>query len=138
MAGPPKELHRLVRLSGMLKPGVLLSLKVAAGDSVRRGQILAVLDSKDNIASPSDGKIARVLVQEGSKVSLGSRLLTIVEENTRGFRFGEHTPGGYTSFADIPEQYLPDQLGGPEVDVVNMGGAPEEGGNGWHLLLQKH
>lgn len=62
-------------------PGAVLEVKVAAGDSVREGQVVAVLEAmkmENEILAPCDGKVQAVHVHAGSAVSLGDPLLEIV------------------------------------------------------------
>lgn len=59
-------------------PGTILSINVAPGDRVTRGQVLLILEAmkmKNSIKSPYDGVIAEVLAQPGRAVSYGSVLL---------------------------------------------------------------
>jgi biotin carboxyl carrier protein len=59
-------------------PGTILSLSVAPGEAVSRGQVLLILEAmkmKNAIKSPCDGVIAEVLAQPGQAVGYGSILL---------------------------------------------------------------
>ena len=59
-------------------PGVILEVKVKAGDAVERGQPVAVLDAMkmhNTIASPQSGVVAEVLVAAGQTVDHGELIL---------------------------------------------------------------
>lgn len=59
-------------------PGVILEVKVKAGDAVERGQPVAVLDAMkmhNTIASPQTGVVAEVLVAAGQTVDHGEAIL---------------------------------------------------------------
>ena len=59
-------------------PGVILEVKVKAGDPVERGQPVAVLDAMkmhNTIASPQTGVVAEVLVAAGQTVDHGELIL---------------------------------------------------------------
>ena len=59
-------------------PGTLLSVEVKPGDTITRGQTVAVLEAmkmKNAIKSPHDGVVDQVLVQAGQTVNYGDTLL---------------------------------------------------------------
>lgn len=59
-------------------PGTILSVEVASGAGVQRGQVLVVLEAmkmKNPIRSPVDGVVAAVLIQVGQVVAYGDVLL---------------------------------------------------------------
>mgnify|MGYP000947870608 FL=1 len=59
-------------------PGVILEVKVKAGDAVERGQPVAVLDAMkmhNTIASPQTGVVAELLVAAGQTVDHGELIL---------------------------------------------------------------
>ena len=61
-------------------PGTILSINVAAGDTVKRGQVLMVLEAmkmENEIMCPCDGKIASVNTSKGSSVESGTLLCVI-------------------------------------------------------------
>lgn len=61
-------------------PGTILSLNVAAGDSVKKGQILMILEAmkmENEILSPRDGKIASLSTTKGAAVEAGTLLCVI-------------------------------------------------------------
>ena len=61
-------------------PGTILSINVAAGDAVKRGQVLMVLEAmkmENEIMCPCDGKIASVNTSKGASVESGTLLCVI-------------------------------------------------------------
>ena len=61
-------------------PGKVVSFAVKAGDRVKRGQALAVLDAmkmEHTIAAPADGGVAELLYAPGDQVGEGAALLTL-------------------------------------------------------------
>jgi len=53
-------------------PGVILSIEVAVGTTVQRGQTLLILEAmkmKNEIKAERDGTIAAVLVEAGAQVN---------------------------------------------------------------------
>jgi glutaconyl-CoA/methylmalonyl-CoA decarboxylase subunit gamma len=61
-------------------PGTVLSLKVTAGQAVRRGDVLLILEAmkmENEITAPSDGTVAAVRVQAGSTVNTGDPMVDL-------------------------------------------------------------
>ena len=61
-------------------PGTILSINVAAGDVVKRGQILMILEAmkmENEIMSPVDGTIVSVHTTQGATVESGALLCVI-------------------------------------------------------------
>ena len=61
-------------------PGPILSINVAAGDTVKLGQVLMVLEAmkmENEIMCPCDGKIASVNTSKGASVESGTLLCVI-------------------------------------------------------------
>ena len=61
-------------------PGVVVDVKVAAGDVVKAGQTVAVLEAmkmENDILAECDGMVASVSVKDGDSVLEGAVLLTI-------------------------------------------------------------
>ena len=61
-------------------PGSVVSVAVAVGDTVKRGQTVMVIESmkmENNIPAPRDGKVAAVHVAAGKSVMQGDALLDI-------------------------------------------------------------
>ncbi len=62
-------------------PGKVVSFAVKAGDQVKRGQVLAVMDAmkmEHTIAAPADGTVAELLYAPGDQVVEGAELLKLV------------------------------------------------------------
>ena len=61
-------------------PGNILSVNVAVGDTVKKGQVLMVLEAmkmENEIMAPRDGKVTAVAVAKGAAVESGALLCTI-------------------------------------------------------------
>ena len=61
-------------------PGTILSVNVAEGDSVKKGQVLMILEAmkmENEIMAPCDGKVTSVSTSKGSAVESGTVLCTI-------------------------------------------------------------
>ena len=61
-------------------PGNILAVNVAAGDTVKRGQVLMILEAmkmENEIMCPCDGKVASVNTSKGSSVESGTLLCVI-------------------------------------------------------------
>ena len=61
-------------------PGTILDVKVAAGQSVKAGQILFILEAmkmENEILSPCDGTVGAVAVTKGQAVETGTVLCNI-------------------------------------------------------------
>ncbi|TSA09588.1 MAG: acetyl-CoA carboxylase biotin carboxyl carrier protein subunit, partial [Comamonadaceae bacterium] len=62
-------------------PGKVVSFAVKAGDKVKIGQALAVLDAmkmEHTISAPADGVVAELLYAPGDQVPEGAELLKLV------------------------------------------------------------
>lgn len=61
-------------------PGTILSVNVKAGDAVKAGQVLMILEAmkmENEIVSPVDGMVSAVSVNQGATVETGTLLCTI-------------------------------------------------------------
>ncbi|PKL08460.1 MAG: acetyl-CoA carboxylase biotin carboxyl carrier protein subunit [Spirochaetae bacterium HGW-Spirochaetae-7] len=61
-------------------PGTVLSLKVATGNPVKRGDVLMILEAmkmENEISAPSDGVVAAIRVQAGSTVNTGDPMIDL-------------------------------------------------------------
>ena len=61
-------------------PGNILAVNVAAGDMVKKGQVLMILEAmkmENEIMAPHDGKVTAVAVTKGAAVESGALLCTI-------------------------------------------------------------
>ena len=63
-------------------PGKIISVSVAVGDAVTKGQPIMILESmkmENTIASPIDGTVSAVLVAAGDAVQHGQTLAEIAQ-----------------------------------------------------------
>lgn len=61
-------------------PGTIVSINVAVGDKIKKGQVLMILEAmkmENEIMSPVDGTVASVNVTSGTNVSAGELLCSI-------------------------------------------------------------
>ena len=61
-------------------PGKVVSFAVKAGEAVKKGQALAVLEAmkmEHTIAAPADGTVAELLYAPGDQVDEGAELLRL-------------------------------------------------------------
>ena len=61
-------------------PGNILKVNVNAGDKVKEGQVLVVLEAmkmENEIMAPKDGTVTQVVVSKGSTVDTGAPLVVI-------------------------------------------------------------
>ncbi len=61
-------------------PGTILDVKVAVGDSVKKGQVLMILEAmkmENEIMAGTDGVITSIGVTKGASVQTGDALCTI-------------------------------------------------------------
>lgn len=61
-------------------PGVIIDVKVNVGDTVAKGQTVAILEAmkmENNISSDRDGKVASIAVSKGETVADGAILITL-------------------------------------------------------------
>lgn len=61
-------------------PGTIISVDVSKGQSVKKGQLLVVIESmkmENEILSPEDGTVSEVYVSSGDSVASGAALLII-------------------------------------------------------------
>ncbi len=61
-------------------PGTILQVKCAAGQAVKRGDVLFILEAmkmENEIFAPHDGTISSVAVSQGAAVETGSVLCTL-------------------------------------------------------------
>ena len=61
-------------------PGNILNVNVKVGDTVKKGQVLLILEAmkmENEIMAPKDGTVTAVNVQKGSTVESGALLVTI-------------------------------------------------------------
>jgi len=61
-------------------PGVVSAIKVSAGNQVKRGQVLLILEAmkmQNEILAPFDGTVTSVPVSQGASVQTGDVLVTL-------------------------------------------------------------
>ena len=61
-------------------PGTIVKMNVKAGDSIKGGEVLAVLEAmkmENEIMAPHDAKIVQVLVETGAKVDTGTPIIVL-------------------------------------------------------------
>jgi glutaconyl-CoA/methylmalonyl-CoA decarboxylase subunit gamma len=61
-------------------PGTILKVNVGVGDTVKKGQVLIILEAmkmENEIVAPGDGKVASVNVSKGSSVNAGDVLVSM-------------------------------------------------------------
>ena len=61
-------------------PGTILDVKVAVGATVKKGDVLCVLEAmkmENDIPAPCDGKVLAINVQKGASVNAGDTLVSL-------------------------------------------------------------
>jgi biotin carboxyl carrier protein len=61
-------------------PGTILAVNVKPGDSVKKGQVLVILEAmkmENEILAPQDGTVASVDTSSGASVDSGDLLITL-------------------------------------------------------------
>lgn len=61
-------------------PGTILDIKVKAGDSVKSGQLIAILEAmkmENEIFCPRDGVVAQIVATKGSSVDTGAPIIVL-------------------------------------------------------------
>ena len=61
-------------------PGSIIDVRVAAGQTVKSGDILVILEAmkmENEIVAPRDGTVAQVLVTKGTSVDTGTALVVL-------------------------------------------------------------
>ena len=61
-------------------PGTIVRVNVKAGQSIKSGEVLAVLEAmkmENEIMAPHDAKVLQVLVDTGTKVDSGTPIMVL-------------------------------------------------------------
>ena len=61
-------------------PGTILDIKVSAGQAVKKGDVLVILEAmkmENEIMAPRDGKVAQVACTKGATVNTGDALVVL-------------------------------------------------------------
>ena len=61
-------------------PGTVLDVKVAQGASVKKGDLLVILEAmkmENEILAPCDGTVAQIVAAKGASVNSGDALIVI-------------------------------------------------------------
>ena len=61
-------------------PGTILKVNVTAGQAVKEGDVLCILEAmkmENEIMAPKSGTVTQVVVSKGSKVDTGAALVVI-------------------------------------------------------------
>ena len=61
-------------------PGTILDVKVSAGQAVKAGDVLCVLEAmkmENEIPAPKDGTVAQVVAAKGASVNAGDALVIL-------------------------------------------------------------
>jgi len=61
-------------------PGSIMDVKVKAGDAVKKGGVMLILEAmkmENEILAPQDGTVSQVLVSKGSSVNAGDALVVL-------------------------------------------------------------
>jgi len=81
----PKSAPKISGSAGAVKvtspmPGTILAVKVSVGQSVKKGDVICVLEAmkmENDIPAPQDGVVASIDVQKGVSVNAGDVLATL-------------------------------------------------------------
>lgn len=61
-------------------PGTILDIRVSAGEAVKKGQVLCILEAmkmENEILAPADSTVVQVVVSKGASVNAGDPLLVL-------------------------------------------------------------
>ena len=78
-AAAPAGAQGAVKISAPM-PGKILGVKADAGDAVKKGQVIVVLEAmkmENDIVAPQDGTVASINVTAGQSVESGAVLATM-------------------------------------------------------------
>ena len=83
---PPRRAEEVAGATRAPMPGAVVTVAVAEGDQVTKGDLLVALEAKKmehRITAPVDGTVTEVAVSEGDQVD-GDAMLVVVEEPEAG------------------------------------------------------
>ena len=78
-APAPKKAAGAVKVAAPM-PGKILSIKASAGQAVKKGEVLLILEAmkmENEVVAPQDGTVASINVAEGAMVESGDVLATL-------------------------------------------------------------
>ncbi|MBQ6380123.1 MAG: biotin/lipoyl-binding protein [Clostridia bacterium] len=61
-------------------PGTILDIKVAAGNAVKKGDVLCILEAmkmENDICAPADGVVDAILVNKGDSVEVNAAIIAL-------------------------------------------------------------
>ena len=61
-------------------PGSIMEIKVSAGQNVKRGQVLVLIEAmkmENEVLAPHDGAVKQIITSKGASVETGAPLLTL-------------------------------------------------------------
>lgn len=61
-------------------PGTINAVKVTAGETIKKGQVIAILEAmkmENNIVAPEDAVVAGICVTQGQSVNTGDVIITL-------------------------------------------------------------
>ncbi len=61
-------------------PGTINAVKVTAGEAIKKGQVIAILEAmkmENNIVAPEDAVVAGICVTQGQSVNTGDVIITL-------------------------------------------------------------
>lgn len=79
-AAAPKSVPQGSKAVSSPMPGTIVTVKVSVGDSVKKGDVLCVLEAmkmENEIFAPQDGKVVGVSVNQGAAVNTGDTLVSL-------------------------------------------------------------
>ena len=91
---------KLPSLGADMDEGTLLEWKVKPGDAVKKGQIVAIVDTTKaavDVESWQEGTVAELIIMPGNKIPVGTVLATFLDPGEAPRRRAARTDGGHSS-----------------------------------------